>query len=263
MSAIMPALIRRIQRLCQRQRPPAWFSVPVKGPPKPIIQASKSDAGYWFPCQFRRGDHLRYDACGSDQTQKCGDWRASFDNFNIDYHDPSHHMHCTTEYPSTWPQACRQTAAFHPNLAFPNLEWKPHSDHDAFTYTQDGRLPGPELGAMFQRYRRGPASILMPSYPTACCDPTKCRCLYYKTGDNIGRPSATAPSNYASFFRNDWLSGYWLSGYCYYHYYGRDHGYGPIVGEVRLSKHWHPQLGLSGHHLPARSAGRSAPRLSA
>lgn len=172
------------------------------------------------------------------QQRKPGDWQACFDHFDIECHDPSHDTRCTAEEAPTWPRVRLQSAAFHPNLVVLNLEWKPHSGLDAFTRTPDGRAPASELRELFQRYRQGPAGILLPSYPSnplpemTCFDTTKCICLHYEMGANK-KSSAANPPRHASFFRDDWRSG------CHaYHYLYRGHGVGGNGGRVDMSKHW-------------------------
>lgn len=173
------------------------------------------------------------------QRRKPEDWKACFDHFDVECHDPSHDTRCTAEEAPTWPRARLQSAASNKNLVVLNLEWKPHSGLHAFTLTPDGRAPASELRALFQRYRQGVADILLPSYPSnplpemACFGPTKCGCLHYEKGDNK-RPSAADLSNHASFFFGDDRTCGCRGG----HKYNRDHGYGQNGQRIDMGKHW-------------------------
>ncbi|KAF2658195.1 hypothetical protein K491DRAFT_702974 [Lophiostoma macrostomum CBS 122681] len=135
-----------------------------------------------------------------------GDWQVCLDSFLIECHNTNHDMRCTPSEAPTWPRArlgtSRGSAPFESSVVVLILEWTPHSRIDALRLTTDGRIPAPELRALFQRLRRlGPANILWPP-----CRPGALpemaffslssdieRLVYYKTGeaDEIGPLSAS------------------------------------------------------------------------
>ncbi|KAJ4366840.1 hypothetical protein N0V83_007368 [Neocucurbitaria cava] len=133
------------------------------------------------------------------QQRGGGDWQACFDSFNIECHDASHDTRCTASEAPTWPRARLGTGTFDSSIVVLNLEWEPHSRIDALALTADGRMPAPELRALFQRLRTlEPADTLCPP-----CRPGALpemaffspysrtgRFVYYKTGGlyEIGPP---------------------------------------------------------------------------
>lgn len=94
-------------------------------------------------------------------------WQACLDSFYIECHDPTHDTRCTASEAPTWPRARLGTSSgfWHhdPDIVVLFLEWKPHGRIDALMPTADGRIPAPELRALFRRFRRlGPADTLYP-----------------------------------------------------------------------------------------------------
>lgn len=94
-------------------------------------------------------------------------WQACLDSFYIECHDPTHDTRCTASEAPTWPRARLGTSKGFwyddPDIVVLFLEWKPHGRIDALMPTTDGRIPAPELRALFRRFRRlGPADLLYP-----------------------------------------------------------------------------------------------------
>ncbi|KAI7775163.1 hypothetical protein LA080_007306 [Diaporthe eres] len=94
-------------------------------------------------------------------------WQACLDNFKIECHDPGHDTRCTASSAPTWPLARLGTRSGllsgDPDIVVLYLEWTPHGRIDALMPTADGRIPAPELRALFRRFRRmGPADTLYP-----------------------------------------------------------------------------------------------------
>ncbi|KAK1764297.1 hypothetical protein QBC33DRAFT_580506 [Phialemonium atrogriseum] len=147
------------------------------------------------------------------QQRKPGEWKPCFNHSIVECHHPSHDTCCTAEVAPTWPRARLQSDDEDRAQVVLSLEWKPHSGLDAFTRAPDGRARPAELRALFQRYRQGPASILLSSYPSnplpemICFDTSKCRCLHYKMGNNKRPSAAGRGTKHGSFFRNDWPRG--------------------------------------------------------
>jgi hypothetical protein len=138
------------------------------------------------------------------QQREGGDWQTCLDSFNIECHDASHDTRCTASEAPTWPRARLGTSTFYSNIVVLNLEWIPHSRINALALTADGRMPAPELRALFQRLRSlGPADTLCPPYrpgdlpEMAFFSPLSRvgRFVYYKTGedDKAGPPPALFP----------------------------------------------------------------------
>lgn len=134
------------------------------------------------------------------QQRGGGDWQveACLDSFNIECHDASHDTRCTASEAPTWPQArLRINKDKDHNKVLLSLEWTPHCRIDALALTADGRIPAPELRALFQRLRRlGPADTLYPPSPPgalpemACFSPSTFLgpFVYYKTGEDDNTP---------------------------------------------------------------------------
>ena len=138
------------------------------------------------------------------QQQRGGDWHGCLDSFNIECHDASHDTRCTASEAPTWPRALLGTSILDSGIVVLNLEWTPHSRIDALALTADGRMPAPELRALFQRLRSlGPADNLCPpcrpgALPEMAFFSPWSRIghfTYYKTGedDKIGPPPASFP----------------------------------------------------------------------
>ncbi|XPS75593.1 hypothetical protein M3J07_007667 [Ascochyta lentis] len=126
------------------------------------------------------------------QNQSGGDWQACLDSFRIECYDPSHDTRCTVLVAQTWPRARLATSIRNPDIVVLNLEWKPHSRISTLALTADGRIPAPELRALFQKLRScGPADTLYPrSHPGAlpemaffCPSSHTSRLVHYNTGD--------------------------------------------------------------------------------
>ncbi|KAI0135990.1 hypothetical protein F4776DRAFT_623863 [Hypoxylon sp. NC0597] len=168
------------------------------------------------------------------QQHSPGDWQACLDDFSIECHHPSHDTRCTAEEPQTWPRARLETDQDDQNSVLLILEWKPHSGLDAFTLVPDGLAPVSELRTLFQKYRKGPASILVPSYPAIplpellCFAPTQCDCLHYETG--IGKRSIVACPWYNPRFFRDKKRPLCSSGHRYFRYESGQ--------KIRMAKHW-------------------------
>ncbi|KAI2629579.1 hypothetical protein GGR54DRAFT_635761 [Hypoxylon sp. NC1633] len=158
--------------------------------------AQHIDVGSQVQCKGRRGsvqlcEHVRIYWITIEchivkwQRRKPGDWQACFDNFNIECHHRSHDMRCTTESSPTWPRALLRSGM--DDRVVLTFEWAPHSGLDSFTFTPDGRMPASELRAVFQKYRQGLASMLLPSHlstylPEMACFHHDCTCIHYETG---------------------------------------------------------------------------------
>ena len=138
------------------------------------------------------------------QQRGGGDWQACLNSFNIECHEASHDKRCTASEAPTWPRARLGTSPFVSDTVVLNLEWTPHSRIDTLTLTGDGRIPSPELRALFQKLRSlGPADTLCPaSHPDALPEmmlfgpSTRIgHFVYYKTGedDKIGPLPAAFP----------------------------------------------------------------------
>jgi hypothetical protein len=138
------------------------------------------------------------------QQHAGGDWQGCLDRFNIECHDASHDTRCTASEAPTRPRARLGISALDSGIVVLNLEWTPHSRIDALALTVDGRIPAPELRALFQRLRSlGPADTLCPPCrPGALSEMTffspssrVARFVYYKTGadDKIGPTPASFP----------------------------------------------------------------------
>jgi len=164
---------------------------------------------------------VHIDEWRQQQRRGGGDWQTCLDSFNIECHDASHDMRCTTLEPPTWPRARLRTGTLDSDIVFLNLEWIPHSRIDALTRTADGRIPAPELRALFQKLRcLGPADALYPScrpgaLPEMGCFSPSSRMgsfVYYDTGeDNKVEPPLE------SFLPLPSVSWLWL-----YHCYGKE-----------------------------------------
>ncbi|KAF2440191.1 hypothetical protein P171DRAFT_457879 [Karstenula rhodostoma CBS 690.94] len=148
-----------------------------------------------------------------------GDWQACLNSFKIECHDNSHDTRCTASEAPTCPRARLGTGTgrYGSSIAVLIIEWIPHSRIDALPLTADGRMPAPELRALFQRLRSlGPADMLCPSYLSGALpemalfsplSPVR-RFVYYKTGeDEIGPGPASSPPLPS----NPWLP--WHHGY--------------------------------------------------
>ncbi|KAK3944757.1 hypothetical protein QBC46DRAFT_437390 [Diplogelasinospora grovesii] len=184
------------------------------------------------------------------QQRRPGDWQGCFDHFDvIECHDPSHDTRCTADEAPTWPRARLRAAGFDPKLVVLNLEWEPHSGLDIFTFLPGGRVPAPELRALFRRYRQEgqPAGVLLPSYPSnplpemTCFDPNKCLCLHYEMGDNGKKPLPSAAASAKD------PSGQHIGKFVHdeeevkcgaLHYHGRRYGRGRNGAEVSMIRHW-------------------------
>lgn len=128
--------------------------------------------------------------------RKRGDWdfwKACLDDFRVECRDPSHDMRCRAEDAPTWPRARLRAHEWNDALAVLTIEWKPHSGLDAFTLTPCGRLPAPELRALFRRYREGAAKVLLPPRPSShylpemeCFAAAKSSCVAYKGSNALG-----------------------------------------------------------------------------
>lgn len=130
-----------------------------------------------------------------------GDWQACFDHFKIECHDPSHDTRCTAEALPTWPRASLYSR--NDGQVALKLEWAPHSGFGAIRLTADGRAPASDLRAIFARYRRGTAKIMLPAYRSdflpemVYFDPFRCSCLYYagwNDGERIETKTPTGKS---------------------------------------------------------------------
>lgn len=95
----------------------------------------------------------------------------------------------------TWPRARLHYGTR--GIVVLNLEWKPHSRIDELALTVHGRIPAPELRALFQRLRRlGPANTLYPSGCPGALPEMACFSLSsslepyvdYKTGEDNNIP---------------------------------------------------------------------------
>lgn len=120
-----------------------------------------------------------------EEAEKTGDagaednWQACLDSFNIECHDPTHDTRCMASEAPTWPRAHLGTSSGFsfrdPDNVVLYLEWTPHGRIDALMPTADGRIPAPELRALFRKFRHmGPADMLYPpgrpqSLPEMAC----------------------------------------------------------------------------------------------
>ena len=129
-----------------------------------------------------------------------GDWQACLDSFNIECHDSSHDARCTASEAPTWPRARLRTATSPSSrhIVVLNLEWAPHGRIDGLALTADGRVPAPELRAVFQRIRQlGPADTLYPpcrpgALPEMACISASSPFVYYKTTEDDETPPLLA-----------------------------------------------------------------------
>lgn len=132
-----------------------------------------------------------------------GDWQAFLDNFNIECHDPIHDTRCNALVAPTWPRARLRTAAspYSRNWVVLSLEWAPHGHIDAHALTKDGRVPAPQLRALFRRIRQlGPADFLYPpsrpgALPEMACINASSPFIYYQTGEDDESSCPQLPSN--------------------------------------------------------------------
>ncbi len=131
------------------------------------------------------------------------DWQACLSSFSIECHEAIHDLRCTASENPTWPRACLHSDGCQQKYVVLNLEWTPHSRIDTLSLTADGRIPAPELRALFQRLRHlGSADTLYtPTRPgdlpeIAYFSPsplTECF-IYYQTGGINSTPlPLTAP----------------------------------------------------------------------
>lgn len=134
---------------------------------------------------------------GGDRQQ----WQAGLDSFNIECRHASHDIRCTASELPTWPRA--RLRKYSSSLCLV-LEWKPHSRIDALNLTADGRIPAPELRALFQKFRQlGPADDIFPPSRLGALDVPEMMCfgplsplgrfVHYKTeeDDKIQPPPTT------------------------------------------------------------------------
>lgn len=121
---------------------------------------------------------------------------ACLGSFNIECHDASYDTCCTASEAPTWPLA-RLAIGLDRRSVRLILEWTPHSRIDALALTADGRIPAPELRALFQRLRRlGPVDTLYSSGrpgalpEMALFSASKCLgpFVYYKRGEDDNTP---------------------------------------------------------------------------
>ena len=76
---------------------------------------------------------------GSHDWQGISDqWQRCFDSFNIECHDPSHDVRCTTSEAPTWPRAYLRMSTHNSDFVVLNLQWRIHSRIDALALTADG-----------------------------------------------------------------------------------------------------------------------------
>jgi hypothetical protein len=136
------------------------------------------------------------------QQHRGGDWQACFDSFNVECHDISHDTRCTASEAPTWPRAFLDYGDTYDRSVVLYLEWSPHCRIDTLALTTDGRIPAPELRALFQRLRDiGPVGNLCPpSRPgvlpeMACFSPLNHLgpFVYYKTGEDDKLESLSPP----------------------------------------------------------------------
>jgi hypothetical protein len=151
-------------------------------------------------------DNWRQQQCG------VGNWQACLDNFIIECYDSSHDTRCTASEAPTWPRARLGIAAFQSDTVVLNLEWTPHARIDALALIADGRIPAPDLRALFQKLRSlGPADTLCPpcrpgALPEMAFFSLWTRgghFLYYKTGEDD--KTIPSPASFALLPPLPWL----------------------------------------------------------
>lgn len=181
-----------------------------------------------------------------------GDWQveACLDSFNIECHDASHDTRCTASEAPTWPQArLRIGKDCNHDKVLLILEWTPHSRIDALALTADGRIPAPELRALFRRLRRlGPADTLYPpgrpgALPEmACFSPSNYLApfVYYKTGEDDNTPPPL--ESFPPLPSDPWLL--WLCRRGLFHGYG--HGQGRNGQMIDIRPHYPRDAGGTG-----------------
>ncbi|KAH9873029.1 hypothetical protein J1614_005425 [Plenodomus biglobosus] len=179
------------------------------------------------------------------QQQREGDWQACLDSFNIECHDASHDTRCTVSEAPTWPRARLGIGQFMSGNVVLNLEWAPHSRIDALALTADGRIPAPELRALFRRLRSlGPADFLCPpcrpgALPEmAFFSPSSSveHLVYYETGEYP--KIRTPPGTFSQFSSYSWL--FW------------HHGHGCGHNGKRLDIRSHHPRGASGNGVSSQ-----------
>lgn len=166
-----------------------------------------------------------------------GDWEACLEDFTLECHDISHDRRCGAGELPTWPRARLHTDEYDMSSVVLTLQWEPHSGLDLFTRTAEGQVPASQLRELFWQYRKGPAGILLPSYPSnlvpemACYNPSNsdCRCLYYGPGDGAAFGAAGSPEQTAFFCKATPLE--------HEHTYRRS-SFGTWNEEVSTRGHW-------------------------
>lgn len=93
-------------------------------------------------------------------------WQECLDRTVFECHDLIHDTRCTALDAPTWPRARLGTTSGperDTDVVVLFLEWTPHARVEALMPRADGRIPAPELRALFRKFRRhGPADILYP-----------------------------------------------------------------------------------------------------